>query len=71
MVFYLLYRHRSHSFRDQARQTLMQSHAQSANTLGTKSQSRGQHQVGPVRLQQVCGTNVSLKTLGDQSDNVH
>ena len=71
MVSYLLHSHRSHSFRDQARQTFMQSHAQGANALGAKSQGRGQHQVGPVRLQQVCGTDVGLKALGDQSDDIH
>ena len=38
---------------------------------GTKTHSRGQHQVGAVRLQQICGTDIGLKALGDQSDNIH
>ena len=49
----------------------MHSHAKGADTLRAKPQSCGQHQVGAVRFQQISGTDVGLKALGNQGDHVH
>ena len=71
MVFYLFHRNRTHPLGNQPRETFMDSHAEGANTLGAEPQSRGQHQIGPVRLQQISGTDIGLKPLGNQGDDVH
>ena len=71
MFLYLLDRDRPHLFRDQTREAFVQPHAQSADALRAKSHARGQHQIGAVGFQQISGADVGLKTLGDQSHNVH
>ena len=71
MVFDLLHGDRTHLLGDQARQSFVDAHPQSANALRAKSEGRGQHQVGPVRFQQVGRTDVGLKPLGNQGDDVH
>ncbi len=63
--------HRPHLLGHQTGQAFVQRHAQRADALRAKSERRGQHQVGAVRLQQVGGANVGLKAPGDQRDDVH
>src|SRR6267154_2101075 len=71
MVLYLFHRNRTHPLGHQTGKTFMQAHAEGANTLRAEPQRGRQYQVGPVRLQQVSGTHVGLKALGDQGDDVH
>ncbi len=56
---------------DQTRQTFGEGHAKRANTLRTKPDGCGHHQVGAIGLQQVDGANVSLEARGDQRHDVH
>jgi hypothetical protein len=58
-------------FCHQANQPLMQRQAQSADALRAKAQGGGQNQVGSIRLEQVCGTNIGPKAFGDDSYHVH
>jgi hypothetical protein len=51
MIFNLLYGHRPHLFRHKTRETFVNCHAKSANTLWAKSERRRQHEVGSVRFQ--------------------
>ncbi len=67
----LLHRHRPHLFRHQARQPFVDRHPQAADALPPKSHSCGQHQIGSIGLEQIRGTNIRLKSLCNQSDNVH
>jgi hypothetical protein len=47
------------------------SHPQAANTLRPKPDRCRQHQVRPIRFQQVGGANVGLTSPGNQADHVH
>ena len=49
----------------------MDRHSQIADALPPKADGCGQHQIGPVRLKQIGRTNLSLKSLGDQGDDIH
>ncbi len=71
MRLHLLHRHRAHLFRYQARQPFMQRQPQRADAMRAQSEGRRQHQVRSIRLQEISGTDVHLKTLGDQRDHVH
>ena len=66
----MLDRHRPHLLGDQPGQTFMQAHAQNPDTLAAEPFSGSQNQVGPVRLEQVDGTDVGFKSLGDEGDHV-
>ena len=61
----------THLFRHQARQSFVDCHSQIADTLPPKAHGCGQHQIGPIRLEQICGTDISLKSLGNQGDDIH
>ena len=63
--------HRTHLLRDQPGEALVDGHSQGANTLGPQTDRRRQHQVVPVGLQQVDGTNIRIEALGDQRYHVH
>jgi hypothetical protein len=63
--------HRAYLFRDQACESLMNRHTQGADTLPAKSDGGSQHEVGTIRFQQICGADIGLKALSDESDYVH
>ena len=71
MVLDLLHGDRPHLFGNQTRQPFVQRHAQRADALRAKPDSRGQHQIGAVRLQQIGRADVGLKAPGDQRHHVH
>ncbi len=49
----------------------MNRHAKLADALPPQPHCRSEHQVGPVGLQQICGTHVGFKALGNQGHHVH
>jgi hypothetical protein len=49
----------------------MDCHAQLADALSPKADGRSQHQIGSIRLEQICRTNVSIESLGNQCHDVH
>ena len=71
MILHLLHGHRTHLLGHQARQPFMQRHAQRADAFRAQPERRGQHQIGAVRLQQIGGADVGVKSPGDQRDDVH
>ncbi len=71
MVLHLFHRDRAHLFRHQPGQTLVHRHAQSANALRPQAEGRGQHQIGPVRLQKIGRTHIRIESPGDQGHHIH
>ena len=71
MPFHLLHRDGSNLLGHQSRQAFLDRHSQSADAFVAQSESRGQHQVGPVRLEQIGRTHVGLKAPGNQRHHVH
>ena len=58
-------------FGHQAGKTFVDGHAQFADALAAKADGCRQHKICAVGFQQIGGTNVGLKSLGDQGDDVH
>ncbi len=71
MLFHLLHGNRPNLFRYQSRQPFVNSHAQTADTLGSKADRCRQHQVRAIRFQQVRGTNIRLTSPRDERDHIH
>ncbi len=53
------------------RQPFIQRHAKLADTTRAKSEGRGEHQVGAIRLQQICRANVGVESAGNQCHHIH
>ncbi|MGD1097405.1 MAG: hypothetical protein ABSB35_36140 [Bryobacteraceae bacterium] len=49
----------------------MECETKSADTFPAKSEGRGQHEVGPIRFQQIRRTNIGLKSARNQGHDVH
>src|SRR5579859_958272 len=62
---------RLHLFRHESGQSLMHSHSQIAYAFATQPNSGRQHEIGAVWFQQICRTDVRMKSFGNQSDDVH
>ena len=71
MSFHLFHRDRGNLLRHQPCQSFVQSHAKGSHALGAEPESRRQHQVRSIRFQQIRRANISLKTFGDQGDDIH
>ena len=68
MILDLLYGNRPHLFCNEPREAFMQAHPKCADTLRPKAKSSRQHEVRSVRLQQVGGTDIRLKSASYQLD---
>ncbi len=63
--------HWNQLFGDQAGKAFVQGHAQCADRSRVKAQRSGEHQIRPVRLQQVGRAHVGPEPRGDQGHHVH
>src|ERR1035438_2578262 len=57
--------------RDQAREALVERHAQGPDSTRMQAKRRGQHEVRAVRLQQIGGADIRMETRSDQRHDVH
>src|SRR5262249_46638829 len=70
MILYAFNGNRSDFFRDEPRKAFMECQAKHADALLAKPQRCSQNEIRAIWLEQIRGTNIGLKMLRDQRDDI-